>query len=68
MLVTYVIFKDGNEVKRFESQIDDFCILKYLLDVQGNSMDYAFRHGGYKVHYIKEDGKVFDYRTDREVK
>jgi hypothetical protein len=49
---TIVIYKDDNEVKRFENEETDFCALRWLLNNQGQSTDYAIRYGGYKVEII----------------
>ena len=47
--LTYKIYQDNKLIKEFNNQKSDFCVLKFMLDNQGNSMDYAFKYGGYSA-------------------
>lgn len=56
-MFTYIIKLDNKEQKRFENQKSDFCVLKYILDHQGQSMSYALKYGGWSVDVINEETK-----------
>lgn len=51
---TYIISYEGQEKHRFENQESDQKAFIKLLRSQGNSIDYALRHGGWKVEVINE--------------
>lgn len=55
--MTINIFKDGELVKSFENQESDVKAFGWMLNNQGQSIDYALRHGGYKVQVIDKDGQ-----------
>ena len=62
-MFTYILYRDGKEIKRFENQDNDFCILKYILDNTSQSMHYAFRYDGYSCKYFEQEKPdiIYDY-------
>lgn len=52
---TYIIYNDKKEVKRFENQTSDFPTLKYIQSIQGQSLNWALRFGGWSVEEIDEE-------------
>ena len=60
-LFTFIICQDKEEKKRFENQTGDFCAFKWLLNNQGQSTDWALRHGGWSVEVINERTKFSDF-------
>jgi len=64
-LYTYTIFLDGDQIKQFKDQKGDFCVLKYMLDKQGNSMSYAFKYGGYSATVMdQQNRKIYPYNYE----
>jgi len=57
IMYTYIIYSDKKEIKRFEDQNSDINIFKFMLNCQGNSMDYAFKYGGYSATVTDQDTK-----------
>lgn len=53
-LVHYKIYQDNKVVKEFKYQSGDFEPFKWLLNNQGQSINWALRHGGWKVEEINE--------------
>ena len=53
-LFTFIISQDGEEKAKFEHQLTDWEPFRKLQRLQGNSMDYALRYGGWKVEQINE--------------
>jgi len=60
---TYIIYNDNKEVKRFENQNSDFPTLKYIQSHQGQSLNWALKHGGWKVEEIDEETKTSTFWT-----
>jgi|688.fasta_scaffold84330_9 hypothetical protein len=56
-----IISQDGEIKKTFENEKNDFCALRYLLQNQCQSTDYALRHGGWKVELINEQTGESDF-------
>ena len=52
--LTVTIKQDGEVKKVFTEQKDDFCALRYILTNQGQSTDYALKHGGWSVEIKNE--------------
>jgi hypothetical protein len=51
----FIISQDNKELKSFEHQNSDFEPFKWLLNHQGQSVNYALKWGGFKVQQIDED-------------
>ena len=49
---TYIVLRDGVELKRFENEYTEFTALKYVQRIQSNSFDWAKKYEGYKVQVI----------------
>lgn len=60
-MIKFIISKDGKEVKVFEHQTGDFEPFKWLLNHQGQSVNYALKHGGYKVEAIDEETGISEF-------
>lgn len=60
-LFTYKIYQDCKEIKVFKNQTTDLEPFKWLLRNQGQSVNWALKHGGYKVEEInsKEESKFW---------
>lgn len=54
---TYVIYQDNEEKQTFEKQISDSKPFGWLLRNQGQSVNYALKHGGWKVKEINDTTK-----------
>lgn len=60
---TLTISQDGILRKVFEHQKDDFEAFRFLLRNQGQSTDWALRHGGWKVEIKNEQtGEITHYK------
>jgi hypothetical protein len=59
-----VTIKQGGVVKKvFTNQSDDFCALRFLLNNQPQSTDYAMRYGGWAVNIKDEQtGEEYDWK------
>jgi len=51
-LATYIVKRDGIELKRFENESSDFAALKYIQRIQSNSFHWAKQYEGYQVEVI----------------
>lgn len=54
---TYKVYQDEQLKKEFNEQTDDFAPFKFILNNQGQSMNYALKYGGWKVEEINEQTK-----------
>lgn len=60
-MITINIYKDNKVVKTFENEYSDFCALKWLLNHQSNSTDWALKYEGYKVEIIDQETKEIEF-------
>jgi hypothetical protein len=51
----FIIYKDNKEVKTLEHQNSDFEPFKWLLNHQGQSINWALKYGGFEVEQINEE-------------
>lgn len=57
------ISQDGEVKKTFENQETDFCALRWLLNNQGQSTDWAIKYGGWAVKITdNETGEVSNWK------
>ena len=54
MSITIKIYQDNVLRKEFNNKEDSNIAFRWLLNNQGNSVDYAIRWGGWKVEEINE--------------
>ena len=52
---TYIIYKDSEQMAKFEHQNTDFEPLKFSLKNQSNSTHWAVKYEGWKVKEIDEE-------------
>lgn len=57
-MFTFKIYKDNKIIKEFNNQNSDFCVLKFILNYQSNSMHHALKYEGYKVEEINQITKI----------
>lgn len=53
-MYTYTIFKDNKEVAKYTNQDTDIKVFAYLHKEQSQSIDWAIKHGGYRVEVTNE--------------
>ena len=58
---TFKIYQDNQLKKEFVNENNDCKAFGWLLNNQGQSTDYALRHGGWKVEQINEQTKEAEY-------
>ena len=51
-MVTINIYQDNQLKQTFANEANDFAALRWLLNNQGQSTDWALRYGGWKVELI----------------
>ena len=51
---SYIIYQDGEEKQKFDNQESDSKPFGWLLRNQGQSVNYALKHGGWKVKEIND--------------
>lgn len=54
-MYTFIIYHDNEEVVKFENQESDIKPCMYIQNHQGQSLNYALKHGGWKVKAINEE-------------
>jgi hypothetical protein len=54
----FIIYHGKKEVKRFEGVESDFYLLKWFLNNQSHSMNWALKYEGYYIEML-EDGKKY---------
>jgi hypothetical protein len=58
----YIVYQDGKEKKVFENQTSDICIFIYMHRVQGQSIHWATKYGGWKIECFNEQtGEQVEY-------
>ena len=65
-MITVKVLRDGEVIKEFKNQTNDFEGFKYLLDHQSASTHHAVKYEGWNVIGIDEETKeeVFNYKKD----
>ena len=56
------IFRDGQLLHTIEGENSPNAAFAKLLRIQGNSTNYALKHGGYQVTETKEDGTTENWK------
>ena len=56
-MITINIYHDNKLEKTFENQENDFNAFKWMLNHQGQSIDWAIKYEGWKVEVIDEKGR-----------
>ena len=52
---TYIIYKDSEQMAKFEHQNTDFEPFKFILKNQSHSTQWAMKYEGWKVKEIDEE-------------
>ena len=60
---TYKVYQDNELKKEFNEQTSDFAPFKFILNNQGQSVNYALKYGGWKVEEINEQTKEAKFWT-----
>lgn len=67
--ITVTVTKDGETLKEFKNQTNDFEGFRYLLNNQSQSVSYAVKYGGYDVILKNEEtGEIEKYSDLTNVK